>query len=219
MHDISKQFNRFKYKEDKLIKFGFKKENNQFILNQLSSNKEFTFHLEINNKKVQYLVMDNSTEEEYIPFYIETIIGEYVGSIRDEFNMLIKTILSTCYEKDYENDILHQVIKYVKEEYNIKPEYLWEDSPNTFVFKHQEAKWFAIVMDIPYKKVGIDSKDIVYVMNVKVEPERVEDLTKHPGIVPAYHMNKKYWISILLDGSIDVNDIKELINTSFELTK
>ena len=64
MHDISKQFNRFKYKEDKLIKFGFKKEKDKYILDQLSTNKEFTFHLEINDKRVLSSVIDNSTNEE-----------------------------------------------------------------------------------------------------------------------------------------------------------
>jgi len=218
MHDISKQFNRFKYKEDKLIKFGFKKEKDKYILDQLSTNKEFTFHLEINDKKVVSSVIDNSTNEEYMPFYIETINGEYVGSIRDEFELLIKSILSTCYEKDYKNDTVHQLIKYVKEEYEVKPEYLWGDSPNTFVFKHKEAKWFGIVMDIPYNKIGIDSKEIVYVLNVKVPTEEIPNLLKISGIVPAYHMNKKYWISILLDGSVDLKIITNLINTSYELT-
>ena len=218
MHDISKQFNRFKYKEDKLLKFGFKKSNDKYILEQLSTNKEFTFYIEINNKKVLSSVIDNSTKEEYMPFYIETINGEYVGSIRDEFELLIKSILSTCYEKDYQNDTVHQVIRYVKEKYGLKPQYLWEDTPNTFVFKHQDAKWFGIVMDIPYTKVGIDSKEIVYVLNVKVPSEETENLIKIPGIVPAYHMNKKYWISILLDGSISIEKIAELIDTSYNLT-
>ena len=219
MHDISKQFNRFKYKEDKLIKFGFTKEKDTYLLNQLSSNKDFTFHLEIKDKKVLSSVIDNNTEEEYMPFYIETINGEYVGAIRNEFELLIKSILSTCYEKDYKNDTVHQVINFVKDSYNLKPEYLFSDSPNTFVLKHKEAKWFGIVMDIPYTKVGIDSKEIVYVLNVKIPTEEIPDLLKIPGIVPAYHMNKKYWISILLDGSVEIELIKKLIQTSYDLTK
>ena len=219
MHDISKDFNRFKYNESKLIKFGFVKEKEKYILKKTSANKDFTFYLEVSPKKVLSSVIDNSTEEEYMPFYIETIQGEYVGNIRDEFELLIKTILSTCYEKDYDNDILHQVIKFVKETYNTKPLYLWDDSPNTFVFKHEEAKWFGIVMDVPYKKIGIDSKEIVYVMNVKVKPEDVEELLKDKGIVPAYHMNKKYCISLLLDGSIAMKNIEKLITISYNLTK
>ena len=219
MHDISKRFNRFKYQDSKLLKYGFTKEKDTYILRQLSSSKEFTFYLEITPKKVLSSVIDNATEEEYMPFYIETINGEFVGEIRNEFELLIKSILSTCYEKDYDNDILHQVIKFIKEEYNVKPEYPWSDSPNTFVIRHNDnSKWFAIVMDIPYNKVGIDSKEIVYVMNVKVPSEQIEDLIKQNGIVPAYHMNKKYWVSILLDGSISLEKIANLIKVSYNMT-
>ena len=219
MHDISKTFNRFKYKKDKLLKYGFKENKNKYTLDQLSTNKDFIFHIEIENKEVSYEVIDTKTNDEYLPFYIDSINGEYVGSIRDEFNLLINTILSTCFDKDFENVTLKRVIDYVKKEYNVSPEYLWEDTPNTFVFKHPGSKWFGIVMDISYKKVGINSNDIVYVMNVKVPTEEVDSLVKESGIVPAYHMNKKHWISILLDGSLNIKKIKELIDISFELTK
>ena len=114
---------------------------------------------------------------------------------------------------------MQKVIKYIKDKYDINPSYLFADSPNTCVFKHLEAKWFGIIMDIPYNRIGIDSKDIVYVLNVKVPKEDVPILHQKTGILPAYHMNKKYWISILLDGSIAIKSIEELIDISFALTK
>ncbi len=218
MHDISHLFSRFKSKKDKLTKYGFQSKNNTYILDKKSINKEFTFHIEITDNQVLSTVIDNGTQEEYMPFYIESINGEYVGKIRDEFDMLIKSILSTCYEKDYNNNYVQKVIKYIKDKYNIEPSYLFEDSPNTCVFKHKEAKWLGIIMDIPYTKIGIDSKEIVYVLNVKTPKEEVETLIKDPGIFPAYHMNKKYWVSILLDGSISIKSIERLIDTSYTLT-
>ena len=219
MHDISHLFSRFKSKKDKLIKFGFRPSNNTLIIDKKSTYKNFTFHIEIKDKQVLYTVIDNNTNEEYIPFFIESINGEYVGKIREEFDLLIKSILSTCYEKDYSNNYVKKVIKYIKEKYNIDPSYLFADSPNTCVFKHKEAKWFGIIMDIPYTKVGIESKEIVYVMHVKTPTNNMEKLIKKPGIKPAYHMNKKYWISILLDGSISMKSIAKLIDTSYDLTK
>ena len=100
MHDISQQFNRFKYQKNKLLKYGFKQNKDTFILEKESNNKDFIFHIEIISNKVLSSVIDNNTKEEYMPFYIETINGEYVGEIREEFDLLIKDILSTCYEKD-----------------------------------------------------------------------------------------------------------------------
>ena len=219
MHDISQQFNRFKYQKNKLLKYGFKQNKDTFILEKKSNNKDFIFHIEIISNKVLSSVIDNNTKEEYMPFYIETINGEYVGKIREEFDLLIKDILSTCYEKDYSNNYVKKVMDYIKNKYDIKPSYLFADSPNTCVFKHKEAKWFGIIMDIPYNKVGIDSKEIVYVLNVKTPPEDVEDLIKNQGVLPAYHMNKKNWISILLDGSVSMKLIEKLIDKSFSLTK
>lgn len=43
-------------------------------------------------------------------------------------------------------------------------------------------------------------------------------LRKEQGIYPTYHMNKEYWISILLDGTISKEKIQELIDESYELT-
>ncbi len=121
MHDISHLFSRFKSKKDKLTKYGFQSKNNTYILDKKSINKEFTFHIEITDKQVLSTVIDNGTQEEYMPFYIESINGEYVGKIRDEFDMLIKSILSTCYEKDYNNNYVQKVIKYIKDKYDIEP--------------------------------------------------------------------------------------------------
>ena len=43
-------------------------------------------------------------------------------------------------------------------------------------------------------------------------------LLAQPGFVPAYHMNKEHWISIILDGSMKDVDIRRLIEESFALT-
>ena len=41
----------------------------------------------------------------------------------------------------------------------------------------------------------------------------------YKSVLPAYHMNKLHWNSIILDGSIPIDEIKNMINDSFELTK
>ncbi len=74
-------------------------------------------------------------------------------------------------------------------------------------------------MDISKRKLGIRSDEITDVMNVKCDPILIGSLLKDNGIYPAYHMNKAYWITIMLDGSIDDDKIKWLIDMSFELTK
>lgn len=55
-------------------------------------------------------------------------------------------------------------------------------------------------------------------INLKCDPERSALLRdQHEGITPAYHMNKKHWNSVLLDGSVPSQTIAGLIRHSFDL--
>ena len=38
------------------------------------------------------------------------------------------------------------------------------------------------------------------------------------GYLPAYHMNKSHWISILLGGAVEAEEIKNLLEMSYEMT-
>lgn len=54
--------------------------------------------------------------------------------------------------------------------------------------------------------------------NAKCDPEKALQLREmYTGIVPGYHMNKKHWNTILLDGSVPDKLVRELIDHSYEL--
>lgn len=63
------------------------------------------------------------------------------------------------------------------------------------------------------------SKESVDVINLKIQPEQGAALHQIPGIYPAYHMNHKTWISIVLDESLPDEKIMALIDESYQLTK
>jgi predicted DNA-binding protein (MmcQ/YjbR family) len=55
-------------------------------------------------------------------------------------------------------------------------------------------------------------------INLKCDPDRAEELrSNYPAIQPGYHMNKKHWNSIHLDGSLTDKLIADLIDHSYEL--
>lgn len=115
--------------------------------------------------------------------------------------------------------IRNDILTYVEEHFGTKPEYLWISTPNAAVLRHTDnAKWYGLIMDIPYSRLGVSNDAIVDVLNVKCDPLMVGALLMNDGYYPAYHMNKEHWISILLDGSVSIDDIYRLINESFELT-
>lgn len=54
--------------------------------------------------------------------------------------------------------------------------------------------------------------------NFKATPQRAEELREqYPAIIPGYHMNKKHWSTITLDGIVPAPLVKELIDDSFQL--
>ena len=78
--------------------------------------------------------------------------------------------------------------------------------PETLVYK-VAGKMFAIMTpdDFPVR------------MNLKCDPDRALDLRdQHEAIIPGWHMNKRHWNTVLLDGSLNDTFVEELIRHSFE---
>ncbi len=55
-------------------------------------------------------------------------------------------------------------------------------------------------------------------INLKCDPARAIELREsNPGIIPGYHMNKKHWNTVFLDGSLSTNLLREMIDHSYNL--
>lgn len=124
-----------------------------------------------------------------------------------------------------------KVFKYIKKEYGVEPDYPWGKYPGNAVFRHGDnKKWFALVMTVSRDKLGLaggladgmaeaSEADEVDVVNVKLDDPVFMDMLLHQkGYLPAYHMNKNNWISVLLDGTAALNDIYSVIDFSFAAT-
>ena len=108
--------------------------------------------------------------------------------------------------------------EYISLTYGVEPEYPWDDVSHG-VFRHKAGrKWFAIVMRIGRDRLGLKEEGTVDVLNVKCAPTLTAALPAEPGFYPAYHMNKKHWISIALDGSARDEDIRWLLDMSYDMT-
>jgi len=73
--------------------------------------------------------------------------------------------------------------------------------------RHLGGKMFALV--------GVDEPAR---LTLKVVPDRGEALVReHPAITPGYHTDKRHWITIALDGSVDDGLVRELVEDSYDL--
>lgn len=109
--------------------------------------------------------------------------------------------------------------EYIAEAYGAAPEFLWRKYPTYAVFRHSgNQKWFAVVMEAPKRKLGLQGGGTLPVANFKCDPILAGSLRLEAGFFPAYHMNKDCWITAALDGSAPDETIKMLLDLSFEAT-
>ncbi|HMO34333.1 MAG TPA: MmcQ/YjbR family DNA-binding protein [Lacibacter sp.] len=81
--------------------------------------------------------------------------------------------------------------------------------PDVLVFKTGGKIFLLLPLDEP----GLQ-------FNAKCDPERALELREqYPGIVPGYHMNKKHWNTVLVDGSLPPSLVRELVDHSYELVR
>ena len=114
---------------------------------------------------------------------------------------------------------IEEVKDYVRDRFGAEAEYLWARFPEAFIFRHDNnRKWFAIMMRVPYRTLGLDREGIADILNIKCDPFLAGSMRENPGYLPAYHMNKDKWLTILLDGSADDETILALLAMSFDLT-
>ena len=106
---------------------------------------------------------------------------------------------------------IEEIIEDIEEKYNVNPEYLWEDTPDTAIFRHKSNnKWFGLIMNVNGEEY----------LNIKTEPEYSELLrNSYNYIISAYHMNKQHWNTIIISEKVDKELVYELIDQSYELTK
>lgn len=112
-----------------------------------------------------------------------------------------------------------EFINYVEETYSVTGEHPFTDDNHTTVFRHSEnRKWFAIVMTVPHSRIKLDGGGLIDIVNVKCDPEVIYSFLSEKGMFPAYHMNKRHWITAALDGTADEDKIKWLLDISYDLT-
>lgn len=198
------------------IAYGFSKVGDYYILQSDIDMENFNVIIKIGKDSFEANVIELPFNEEYILFNVLDSKGKFVSKIRKKVNELIEDIVKSCFTSlDYRKLLLD----YVREKYGTIPEEPWEDNNHATIKTSNSKKWYGIFMYLPYKTLGLDKSGKIDILNVKLNPELIESLIDKKHFFPAYHMNKKYWITILLDSDTDLNLVKSLIDESFKLVE
>lgn len=206
---------------DKLESYGFTKENNRYIYSTIFMNKNFQADIIIDEAgQVSGKVIDLEFNEEYMNLRNSQLKGQFVSDVRKQYQTILEDIKTNCFIQDYFiSKQANRIAKYIIDKYHDYPEFLWEKFKGTGVFRNkQSAKWYAAILDIDKSKINYGTGP-VEVIDVKVPLDVINKLTGTDGYFEAYHMNKKHWITIVLDDTVYDDEICALIDSSYLAVK
>ena len=190
------------------------------IYEKVFLNNTFKAIITIDNKgNIKGKVIDLQVDDEYIALRTN-MNGEYVEKVRDSYKAILNDIKANCYESRYFiYDQTNRINNLIKIEFNDDPEFLWDNTPGCGVYRNKDTKkWYGIIMNIDYSKIDNKSGEIE-VLNVKLNEDKIQELIKKDGYYKAYHMNKKSWITIILNDTLSDLEILSLIKESYNLVK
>ena len=205
---------------EKLKEYGFTLRGENYIYEKLLSNKHFKVIIEINDDKQIARIIDLDVDDEYVLVDVPDASGNFVGQIREEYNDIINDFINKCTRYDiFKSNQTKEVIDYIKDKYHDDLEYLWEKTPDAAIWRNKDnSKWYGLLMKIPENRLDTESDNLVEIIDLRYPKDNIMDILKKKGIYPGYHMNKKSWITIILDNSVDTNEIYKLIDLSYEIS-
>ena len=164
-------------------------------------------------------VYEIATQDEYLPLRVESMDG-FAAEVRNAYIEILKDIKEKCcHDNVFLSGQANRLADEIYKKYGDKPEFPWPEYPTFGVFKNpNNGKWYALVMALNVQKVDKKLAGEVEVMNIKLDPEKIKELHKEKGFYPAYHMNKKNWISILLNDTVPDKVLLALLDESHHFT-
>ncbi len=160
-------------------------------------------------------VFDKATGDRYSLFDMPGAHGAFIGKMREQVQAIVDDFRAFCFE---EQDLHKKYISYLASHYDVQPDFPWDDSPDAGVSRCPNGKWFALMMKIKYKQLGVGSGDEqVWVVNLKHDADDISKVVDRHSIFPAWHMNEKHWITVLLTAVTDFEKLCELTQRSFAL--
>ena len=114
---------------------------------------------------------------------------------------------------------INEILSYIRDAYDDEIEYPWKDKSNAVIRSSITKKWYAVFMRIHPSKIGIGGSQPIRVMNLHGTAEQVSALVDGEKYFPGYHMNRKYWYTVCLDGSVPMDELRGRIGESFKLSQ
>jgi len=203
-----------------LRKFGFVPEKENYVYCRKIMCGQFRLTVSVSaGGKVRTKLTDTDTEDEYILHKVAAAAGEFVGRVREEYNVVLREIADTCFKPEiYHNPVICAVIKNIKEKYGDEQEFLWRKFPEDSIFRRKDnGRWYVLFLTIARDKIDLEGKDKIEILDVRATPENLKQLVDGKNYFSGYHMNKKHWLTIVPASEPSLSEILRLVAESYRL--
>lgn len=220
MRNLENYFKDRKINYDRLIEYGFILKEDNYYYEKIINDGVFKIVIEINKQQKIAKVIDLLNDQEYNLVDVKGVTGNFVGKIKEIYETLINDIIDKCSDVDvFKSRQTIAIINYVKAKYDNDLEFLWKKSPKNAIWRNQNnRKWYGAVLVISKDKLKIESNEMVEILDLRYQKNDIKNIIDNYKIFPGYHMNKDNWITIILDGRVELEEIYQLIDNSYQLS-
>ncbi len=199
--------------------YGFREEGGALLYETEILDGQFLLRVEIAEGKVTTSLTDTATDEPYTLHLVEEAAGAFVGSVREAYTAKLAEIAQRCCDFEiFREEQTRRLIAHIADIYGDAPEYLWEKFPdNAAVRRRDNGKWYAAILTAERKKLGAAGEGKAELLDVRMEPAELDLLADGKTYFRGYHMNKKHWLTVILDGSLPDEEVFALLEESYHL--
>ena len=213
-------FKNYNVNFNKLIDFGFNKKVDSYEYSTSILNNQFSLIVNINFKgEISFYILDTSFNEKFVLPLLEEAQGKFIGKVREEIQDVLLKIRDFCYYQEiFKTRQAKSIIGYIKTKYKDDFEYLWEKFPNNAICRRKDnKKWYILLLTVNAKKIGINKDEVLEIIDLRFDKEKIEKLVDNIKFFKGYHMNKNSWISLVLNNDLKDEEIFSLIDNSYLL--
>ncbi|MDQ0221510.1 MmcQ/YjbR family DNA-binding protein [Streptococcus moroccensis] len=207
----------------RLAAFGFVKEGESWAYRETFLENSFEAYIRVlADGEVVGEIIDLDLGEPYLAYQVVSPVGAFVNQVRDQYAQILEKIAQACFTDHlFRSDQANRLAQAIVKTYGDVPDHPFQRIPDAVVFRSPvNQKWYALFMSVTRDKVDHGKSgrsELVDILNIKIDEKVLPSLLGQDGYYPSYHMNKKSWLTIILDNSVSDEAILALVGNSRHL--
>lgn len=196
---------------------GFTPSGNEFKLEKSAKTAGFRMTYRIFGRSCEVTVTDSDSGWEYDLFNVPSSSGATVTALREETDDFLRDVNALCFHRV--RQAREAVLDYCKKTYGTVADCPFEgEFASAQVLRKPSGKWYGLMMTVPADRLDKRFRGDAELLNLKAKPERIA-AADGISVFPAWHMNKKCWLTVRLDSPVDPDLLHALIDESYALVK